>query len=232
MDITDIEEQRIQDFLHGQMTAEEEDRFKAELQSNAELRQKAALLARLTKAMREVGTEQDHAVVDALRAENRAGMERLCPSAPSRTRSMPIWLRWTSVAAMLLLVVGLYWGIERHRLTSIGQEYAASMGWTTEVRGELEPYEEELASLCGCVVNGQDLDATVKRLHQLYESSVLDEENCYTEYSFIIGWNLACGYLQQGERQAAIDLLERLSTHGFDKQVGADKVQELLEKIR
>lgn len=230
MEITDIEEQRILSFIRGEMTAEEEARFKAELQANAELRQKAALLARLTRAMRQVGTEQDRAVTDALSTENRADVERL--SRPLPSRSAPKWQLWTSVAAVVLLVVGLYWGFERHHMTSLGQEYAALFEPATVVRGEMEPGEEELASLGSNVINGQHLEASVERLHLLYELSVLDEENCYSELSFTIGWYLACGYLQLGERQAAIDQLERLGVQGFDKSVGADKVQELLEKLR
>lgn len=230
MEITDIEEQRIVNYIRGEMTAEEEARFKAELQANAELRQKAALLARLTKAMREVGTEQDHAVVDALSTVDRVSVERL--SRPAPTHFMPTWLRWSSAAAVVLLVIGLYWGIERRQLTSLGKEYAACFEQTIQVRGEMEPYEEELASLGSNVINGQHLDASVERLRLLYELSVLDEENRYTEFSFTIGWYLACGYLQQGERQAAIDQLVRLDTRGYDKPIAAEKVQELLEKLK
>lgn len=231
MEITDIEEQRIHSFIQGRMTAEEEAAFKTELQTNAELRQKAALLARLTKAMNEVGAEQDRAVVDALRTSDRSCVERQSPS--HRQQPALTWFRWAAaVAAMVLLVIGIHWGVERHHLTTLGQEYATTFQWTDVVRGEMEPYEEELASLQADIINGQNLDAAIHRLEELYELSLLDDGNCYTEYTFNIGWSLACGYLQQGERQAAIAQLERLNVHGFDKQICADKVQELLEKLR
>lgn len=230
MEINDIDEQRILAYIRGEMSAQEEAEFTSELQSNAELRQKAALLARLTKAMNEVGAEQDRALTDALRTVDRPTVQQLSHSASWRRRLLA-WAGW-SVAAMVLLVVGLAWGVQRHHLTSLGQEYATTFALTSVVRGEMEPYEEELAQLNSNIVSGQDLEATVSRLQLLYELSVLDEENCYTQLSFPIGWYLACGYLQQGERQAAIVQLERLRVHGFDKQICADRVQELLEKIK
>lgn len=231
MEITDIEEQRIYSYIHCQMTAEEEAAFKAELANNPDLRQKAALLARLTKAMNEVGTERDHALIDALSTSDRRNMPSL--SQVRKKHSAFRWLgRTAAAAAMVLMVIGVRWGVNRHHLTTLGQEYATQFELTEEVRGEMEPYEAELAALYKDIINGQNLDATIDRLHVLYEVSILDEENRYTEHSFLIGWSLACGYLQQGDRQAAISQLERLNDHGFDKPICADKVRELLEKIR
>lgn len=231
LDIKDIEEQRIMGFIHGEMTSDEETAFKAELQADAELRQKAALLARLSKAMNEVGREQDQALADAMQAVDRNTVERLSESTLPRNKQR--WAHWAATAAaIVLLVIGLNWRIDRHRLSTAGREYAASFEWTDVVRGEIEPYEEELGSLFSNIINGKNIEATTNRLHVLYELSMLDEENSYTELSFPIGWYLACAHLQLGERQAAIDQLERLQSHGIDKQICADKVKELLLKIK
>lgn len=230
LDIKDIEEQRIIRFIHGEMTPDEEIAFNAELQADAELRKKAALMARLSKAMNEVGGEQDKALVDAFRSTDRNTVEKLIRGSKSRyTHSRRWWIAAT--AAVILLLIGINWGVGRHRLTVLGNEYAQQFEWAGYVRGEMEPYEAELGMIYADVATGKNLDEVINRLQVLYEVSILDEENSYTELSFPIGWYLACAYLQRGERQAAIELLERLQSHGIDKQICADKVKELLKSL-
>ena len=63
-----LEDERIIRYLKGKMTAEEEQEFMQELDSNEELKSKAIATARLVKGMKEVGADSDEEIADEMLA--------------------------------------------------------------------------------------------------------------------------------------------------------------------
>ena len=72
-----IEEERINSFLRGEMSSEEETLFIDELKSNEELRNKAVATARMAKAMKTVGEENDSLVKEALLTSDEHDIEMI-----------------------------------------------------------------------------------------------------------------------------------------------------------
>ena len=81
-----IEEERINRFLRGEMSSEEETTFMDELKSNDVLRNKAVVAARMAKAMKTVGEEEDSLVKEALLTSDDHDIEMIVKNV-TRKRS-------------------------------------------------------------------------------------------------------------------------------------------------
>ena len=66
-----LEDEKIAKYLKGMMTAEEEQEFMQELESNDELKSKAIATARLVKGMKEAGTARDEEIMDDFKVANK-----------------------------------------------------------------------------------------------------------------------------------------------------------------
>ena len=77
-------EERIDRYLHGEMSSEEEEMFEAELDKDETLRRQAETTARIVKGMDAVGAEQDALLIEQMKAS-------------SEKKLAPVW--WLSIAA-------------------------------------------------------------------------------------------------------------------------------------
>ena len=71
------DDDRITAYLKGQMTDKEEQLFIKELNENRELREKAIATARLVKGLKQVGKEQDKAIMDSFLATSEQGLKNV-----------------------------------------------------------------------------------------------------------------------------------------------------------
>ena len=74
-------DERIERFLRGQMTTEEEANFREDLKSDAELREHARAISALLKGLQEKGRQQDQEIIDEVTAQKK----------PSNIRRLIIW---------------------------------------------------------------------------------------------------------------------------------------------
>lgn len=208
-------EDRIARYLRGEMNAEEVVSFERELETNRELRSKAIAMARLIKSMKEVGQQQDQAVIDAFASADEESVKMAAKKAMQenkKTKAKPLsfYIRSFSAAAsvVLLIGIGMYY-YDYHKTVSLGEQYA--MVFADEqmsFRGAASPdVEKELSELFENVQKGENLDATIHRLSVLWELSTMDVYNDYTDYAPYIGWNLICSYLSNNEKRKANILL-------------------------
>ena len=99
--------ERIEKFLRGEMTAEEENTLKQELATNEELRSKAVAMAYLAKAMDSVGQEHDELVKDALWASDKEQIEDMIENTIGHKYcDYSMYRRALSVAAVALILIG------------------------------------------------------------------------------------------------------------------------------
>lgn len=70
------DEDRIIAYLKGQMPEEEGQKFLKELKEDADLREKAVIIARLVKGLKQVGRKKDRDIMDALLASDEQEVER------------------------------------------------------------------------------------------------------------------------------------------------------------
>lgn len=214
-------EERIDRYLHGEMTREEELLFEEDLSKDDNLRQQAETIARMTKSMNVVGSEQDRTFIEQMK--DSAG-----------TKLAPVW--WLSIAASILIIFTIgYHFYDRYQTISLGRQYAYVFSTETDylIRGEEdEDVANQLTALFDNAANGKDLDNTIKQLEELWELSQSDVYNEYTNYAPIIGWNLAIAYLQNNDKIAAKTILNQLIEVECDNQtVIKEKAIELKGKI-
>ena len=200
-----IEEERINRFLRGEMSSEEETTFMDELKSNDVLRNKAVVAARMAKAMKTVGEEEELLI-----------------------------LRILSVAASILILVISGWHYYDYRvITGLGNEYEMEFESSSFVRGAgTGSVEKELNSLFAKIKSRDDSDNSIKRLSLLWELSTMDTYNDYSDYAPQIGWNLAIAYLKDNDKDNAMAVLTKLEGIAEDGTAIKNKCIELINKLK
>ena len=228
-----IEEERINRFLRGEMSSEEETTFMDELKSNDVLRNKAVVAARMAKAMKTVGEEEDSLVKEALLTSDEHDIEMIVNNV-TRKRSKVLTLRILSVAASILILVISGWHYYDYRvITGLGNEYEMEFESSSFVRGAgTGSVEKELNSLFTKVKSGDESDNTIKRLSLLWELSTMDTYNDYSDYAPQIGWNLAIAYLKDNDKDNAMAVLTKLEGIAEDGTAIKNKCIELMNKLK
>ena len=228
-----IEEERINSFLRGEMSSEEETTFMDELKSNDVLRNKAVVAARMAKAMKTVGEEEDSLVKEALLTSDDHDIEMIVKNV-TRKRSKLLTLRIISVAASILILVISGWHYYDYRVTTgLGNEYEMMFEPSSFVRGvDTGSVEKELNSLFAKVKSGDESDNTIKRLSLLWELSTMETYNDYTDYAPQIGWNLAIAYLKDNDKDNAMAVLTKLEGIAEDGTAIKNKCIELINKLK
>lgn len=213
-------EERIERYLHGAMTPEEEAIFEGDLANDDTLRRQAEAMARIVKGMETVGDEQDRLMVEKMKAANGKKLA-------------PVW--WMSIAASLVIIFTVgYHFYDRSQTIALGQQYAYVFSTETEslIRGEEdEDIANKLNVLFDKAANGKDLKNTISQLEELWALAQSDTYNDYTTYEPYIGWNLAIAYLRNNDKKEARKVLEELQKISPTGTEHGDKILELREKL-
>jgi len=213
-------DERIERYLHGEMTPEEEAIFEEDLANDDTLRRQAEATARIVKGMEAVGGEQDRMMIDKMKAANGK-------------RLAPVW--WMSIAASLVIIFTVgYHFYDRSQTIGLGQQYAYVFSTETEtlIRGEEdEDVANKLNELFDNAANGKDLDNTIMQLDELWALSKSDTYNGYTTYEPYIGWNLAIAHLRNNGKKEAKSVLKQMQLNHPEGTAMGDKVAELLKEL-
>lgn len=235
------DDERIDAYLKGEMTKDEEPRFLQELKTNPELKQRAVLMARFVRGMKEVGTQQDEDVKKALSSSSVDDVKKIIQSVSLERETRPIPIRryttWVSIAASLIIIVWLGIGFaERQKSITLADEYTnvfafsgkeASDNYRSLVTDSSET-EKKLEELFSNITNKKNIGRTIQELSHLWDLSIQDGYNEYTPYSHEIGGNLALGYLIKGDRKKAKRVLQKIITISPD----SEEEKELLKSSK
>lgn len=218
------QEERIECFLRGEMTSEEERRFLEELDKNSELRENALVRARLIKGMKQVDAD----VVQAFRNIDIKDVETIVKRS-SRKKSS---IHWYAIAASFVAVLFVgYQSYDYYKITSLGKEYAMEFPINSIVRGTSDSnVEQELAMLFENIIDADNLDNTTTRLAYLWEMANQNTYNEYTDYAPYIGWYLSVGYLKDYEKEKAKDILEDMFALYSDMSI-KENILKLLDEL-
>ena len=245
-----LEDERISHFLQGLMDVSEEAAFREELNSNKELRQRASVQARLIKGMKQADEELLNAFKKAngadlnqvllgikMRTNIRKGAAAFCDDdgdisdKPIKMPSKSSIRKFIAAASIILIFFVGYKSYDYYDTTSLGKEYANTFPITSIIRGEANKnVETELIALFEKVTNDEDLDQTISSLAALWEIAKQDTYNDYTDYTPYIGWYLAIAYLEDYEKDRAMDILEEMELMYPEGTAIGDKVREILNK--
>lgn len=212
--LIDSFDERIESFLRGTMTVEEESAFKEEIRHNPELRNR-------TKAMT--------SLVRGLRAKNTALEESIIKKNTSKSRVRPILWWACSVAAVFAIFFSIYKDRRYKMLEATVSPYYTEYDMSDISRGDVDSVTlVHLYTLFSQIQENRSMSSIIKELDSIYQS--LDDDYTYHPWANDIAWNLALAYIKDDDIKKAIPILEKLKGDNPDMPI-AVKSKEILENI-
>lgn len=219
-------DERISQYMKGQMDSQEEKQFLSDMDSDDLLRQDAITQARLVRGMRQVDDELIRALQNSSEDEFRSALR----PRKSMFKKSVVWL--SLVASVAIIIVVGYKGYDYYHTTRLGIKYATAFPMETIVRGDSDnSVDSELQALFDNVVERKDLSYTTKRLSELWEISNQDTYNDYTDYAPYIGWYLAIGYLVDNKKEKSQCILHTMLDDENVSLSIKDQIKEILKRL-
>jgi tetratricopeptide (TPR) repeat protein len=201
---------RIDAFVRGMMTEEEEAAFKQEIKADPELRNHVMASVSLIKGIREQNAKKERIIIQN--------------NTKDRIRTLTWWA--TSIAAVFAILIG-YTTDKRHQeLSNIVTPYYTQYNIYELSRGETD---SAIVYNLYTLFNEKDAYKIIKELEPIYPT--LDSNETYYLYANDIAWNLALAYVKNDQINKAIPILEKLEKDNPDTPI-AVKAHDLLIKIR
>ena len=213
-------DERIERFLRGEMSTEEEARFREELKSDPELRDHARVVTALLKGLQEKGKQHDQEIINEVTAQKpRNNIRRL--------------VMWTLSAAA---VVALYFGYSYHaenlryeRVNEMLTPFYEHYDVDELSRGNTDTVAiAELYALFNRIPEEKEMKDIIAELEFIHQS--LNIDFTYYPYENDIAWNLALAYIKDEQVDEAVPILESLYQDNLGSPI-AEKAQELLKKL-
>jgi len=197
----DIDE-RIETFLRGEMSAEEETIFKQEIKSNPELRNRAIAMTSLIRGLQ---------------------------SQTAKSKMRPILWWACSVAAVFAIFFGIYKDHRYRMLDAIVSPYYTKYDMSDISRGDVDSTAiAHLYALFAQIQKDRSISDIILELEAIYNS--LDADFTYNAFANDIAWNLALAYVKDDQTDKAIAILQKLKADNPDTPL-YNKVDELIKKL-
>ena len=207
-------DERIESFLRGKMSQEEEAAFKQEIRKNPELRKRAMTMTSLIKGLQEQNSARETIIIKEI-------------SAKSRVRPLLWWA--CSVAAVFAIFFGIYKDHRYRMLDATVSPYYVEYDMSDISRGDADSATiVHIFGLFTQIKENRNVSGIIKELTSIYNS--LDEDFTYNAYANDIAWNLALAYIKDDQIDKAIHILQRLKDDNPDTPISL-KAQELIKKI-
>ena len=205
---------RIDSFLRGEMTPDEESTFKQEIQAEPELRAQVKATVALIRGIRNQDAQQEKTII--AKYDNR------------RVRSL---LQWAcSIAAVVAIFFGYTKDKRTNELSCIVSPYYAEYSMRDISRGDVDSATvAHLFTLFNNIKEQRYVSKYIAELEPIYAS--LDTDFIYNAYANDIAWNLALAYIKNDQIDMAIPVLEKLEADNPDTPIAA-KAQKILKEIK
>lgn len=208
-------DERIESFLRGEMTAEEEAIFKQEIRQNPELRSRAMAMTSLIKGLHVQNSAKEATIIK----EN---------TAKSRVRPLLYWA--CSVAAVFAIVFGVYKDHRYRMLDATVSQYYTEYDMSDVSRGDLDSVTTAyLYDLFIKIQENRSVSDIIKELEPIYNS--LDADFTYNAFANDIAWNLALAYVKDDQIDKAITILQKLKDDNPETPI-YNKADELIKKLQ
>lgn len=208
-------DERIETFLRGEMSAEEEAAFKLEIRQNPELRSRAMAMASLIKGLQKHNTTREASIIK----EN---------IAKSRVRPILWWA--CSVAAVFAIFFGIYKDHRYRMLDATVSPYYIEYDMSDISRGNVDSaMVAHLYGLFSQIQENRSVSNIIKELEPIYNS--LDDDFTYNAYANDIAWNLALAYVKDDQIDKAITILQKLKVDNPDMPI-FNKADGLIKKLQ
>ena len=223
-----IYNEQIDRFLKGKMSTEEEQQFKTEIGQNPELKQQVREHLYLIRGIKQVKSQEEQKIIQKEQHEQKV--------TPLRRN----WIKITSIAASIAFIMVLS-GIEGSRLYyrhEIRQyAYNASVGvmsdFAASSRGTIdEETKDHLTDLFTNAQEGKDLTETISELSRLYVLTKDEFVDIEDDYAYQIGWFLAVAYINDGDYEKAIEIINGLGIEYPDNEDIKSIQKQLVEFLK
>ena len=207
-------DERIEAFLRGEMSTEEEALFKQEIRQNPELRNRAMAMTSLIKGLHNQNSAKETAIIK----EN---------TVKSRVRPLLYWA--CSVAAVFAIVFGVYKDHRYRMLDTTVSPYYTEYDMNDVSRGDLDSATiAHLYDLFTQIQESRSVSDIIKELEPIYNS--LDNDFTYNAYANDIAWNLALAYVKDDQIDESITILQKIKADNPDTPI-YNKADELIKKL-
>lgn len=208
-------DERIDSFIRGAMTEEEEAAFKEEIKADPELRAQVLATVSLIKGIRTQEAEKEKVLIQK--------------DTKNRTRSIMLWA--CSIAALFVIFFGVYKEKRYRDLSAIVSPYYSEYSMSEYSRGDdIDSVTvAHLYTLFNNIKEQRNVSDIIEELAPIYAS--LDSDIAYSTYANDISLNLALAYIKDDQIDNAIPVLKKLEEDNPDAPIAA-KAKELLKKLQ
>ena len=208
-------DERIEAFLRGEMTVEEETAFKQEIRQNPELRSRAMTMTSLIKGMETINAAKEKAIIK----EN---------TAKSKMRPILMWA--TSIAAVFAIIFGIYKDHRYRMLDETVSPYYTEYDMNDISRSDIDSVAiAHLYTLFSQIQQNRNMSSIIKELEPIY--NILDDDFTYSPWANDIAWNLALAYVKDDQIDKATPILQKLKADNPDTPIYI-KADELIKKLK
>ena len=208
-------DERIDSFIRGTMTEEEEAAFKEEIKADPELRAQVLATVSLIKGIRTQEAEKEKVLIQK--------------NTKNRARSIMLWA--CSIAALFVILFGVYKEKRYRDLSAIVSPYYSEYSMSEYSRGDDvdSVTVAHLYTLFNNIKEQRNVSDIIEELESIYAS--LDSNITYYNYANDIALNLALAYIKDDQINKAILILEKQEEDNQDSPI-ASKVKDILKAIR
>lgn len=216
MDNKDILQQTIDDridaFIRGMMTEEEESAFKLEIKANPELRAQVLATLSLIKGIRTQEAEKERVLIQN--------------NAKDKVRTLLWWA--TSIAAVFAIFFGYSKDKRYNELSAIVSQYYTEYSMSDYSRGDVDSITvAHLYTLFNNIKEQRNMSKVIEELESIYAN--LESDTTYNFYANDIAMNLALAYIKDDQIDKAIPVLEKLEKDNPDTPIAAKALQIIKE---
>ena len=205
---------RIDAFIRGMMTEEEEAAFKQEIQADPDLRAHVLATVSLIKGIRTQNAERERTLIQ--------------PQQNNKVRTLLWWA--TSIAAVFAIFFGYSKDKRYNELSALVSPYYTEYSMDEYARGDVDSTKvANLYTLFNNIQKQRHVSSIIAELEPIYTS--LEHDFTYSAYANDIALNLALAYIKDDQADKAIPILEKLEKDNPDTPIAA-KAQEILKKLR
>lgn len=205
---------RIDAFIRGMMTEEEEAAFKQEIQADPDLRAHVLATVSLIKGIRTQNAERERTLIQ--------------PQQNNKVRTLVWWA--TSIAAVFAIFFGYSKDKRYNELSALVSPYYTEYSMDDYARGDIDSVKvANLYTLFNNIQKQRHVSSIIAKLEPIYTS--LDHDFTYSAYANDIALNLALAYIKDDQADKAIPILEKLEEDNPDTPIAA-KAQKILKEIK
>ena len=205
---------RIDAFIRGMMTEEEEAAFKQEIQADPDLRAHVLATVSLIKGIRMQNAEKERTLIQ--------------PQHNNKVRTLLWWA--TSIAAVIAIFFGYSKDKRYNELSALVSPYYTEYSMDEYARGDIDSAKVvNLYNLFNNIQKQRHVSNIIAELEPIYTS--IEHDITYSAYANDIALNLALAYIKDDQADKAIPILDKLEKDNPDTPIAA-KAQEILKKLR